>query len=117
MIFFFLIHSTILMSDSENFQPGKLAVEFGSFLQSQNILGLAIGFLIASSTLDTSKALVSSVIMPLVEGLQGLDVPQFDLYPLLESIVTFIVTMFIAFVILRVAKVQNKQIQLVQVVN
>lgn len=95
----------------------RLAVEFGSFLQSQNIAGLAVGFLIASSTLDTAKSLVSGGIMPFVESLRTLKTPKFDLTPLLESMITFFVTMFVAFVVIKIGKIEAKPVQVVQVMN
>lgn len=107
----------ITNAPNQRFAPARFALEFGSFLQSHNVAGLAIGFLIASSTLDTSKSLVSSAIMPLVTGLRTLKTPKFDLSPLLESLITFFITMFVAFVVIRVARIQAKPVPLVQVIG
>lgn len=102
---------------SQPFAPARFALEFGSFLQSHNVAGLAIGFLIASSTLDTAKSLVSGTIMPVVTSLRTLKTPQFNLSPLLESLITFFVTMFTAFVVIKVARIKSQAVPLVQVVN
>jgi large-conductance mechanosensitive channel len=99
------------------FTPPKIAVEFGTFLNAANIAGLAIGVLIATSTLDTSKSLIHTTIMPLVQSIQTLKAPTFNLSPLIESLLTFIITMFIAFIIFRIGKVKPAPISLVQVVN
>lgn len=97
--------------------PSRVAVEFGSFLQAQNIAGLAVGFLIASSTLDTAKNGVSSLIMPLVDSIKTLKAPKFELSNLLASLITWLVVMFVSFVIIRVAKVKTTTVPIVQVVN
>lgn len=97
--------------------PSRVAVEFGTFLQAQNIAGLAIGVLIATSTLDTSKAVVRTSIMPLVQSLQTLKSPQFEFSPLVESLITFLITMFLSFIIIRVTQVKPQAVSLVQVIN
>lgn len=106
------------MSDSApKFTTPRLALEFGSFLQSHNVAGLAVGFLIASSTLDTSKSIVSGGIMPMVTALRTLKTPKFEFSPVLESLITFFVTMFVAFVVIRVGRIKAQPVPLVQVVN
>lgn len=107
------------MSDAtqQPLTPSRIAVEFGSFLQAQNIAGLSIGFLIASSTLDTAKNVVSTSIMPLVQSMQTLKPPKFDFSPLVQSLMTFLITMFLCFVILKVGRVKPQAVSLVQVIN
>lgn len=102
---------------ASGFGAPRFAVEFGSFLQSQNIAGLAVGFLIASTTLDTAKSLVSGGIMPLVLSLRTMKTPKFEFTPLLESVITFMVTLFVVFVIIKIGKVDTKAVPIVQVVN
>lgn len=102
---------------SEQFIGGDVVGEFGSFLQSQNILGLAIGYLLGSSTLDVSKSVIQVLVLPLVASLHNMRAPAIDLLALYEPMLTFVLTLFVCFVILKIGNVAPKPIQLVQVVN
>lgn len=101
----------------EPFVVNDVVGEFGSFLQSQNIAGLTIGFLIGTSTLDMSKSLVAAVVMPVVAALRGMRAPPIDLLSLYEPVLTFVLTLFVCFVILKLGNIAPKPIQLVQVIN
>lgn len=96
---------------------GNIAGEFSSFLQSQNLAGLVVGFLIGSSTLDVAKSMVNTIIMPLVVSLQTMQMPDIDFLGLYEPLLVFLLTLFVCFAIIKLGHVAPKPIQLVQVVN
>lgn len=95
----------------------QVFVDFGSFLQSSNILGLATGFLIAQSTLEVSRTAVSAISGPIVASMRGLRIPEFDWQSLGEAAVTFLLTMFLAFIVIRFGKINTTPIPIVQVAN
>ena len=95
----------------------QVFMDFNTWLRDTNVLGLGIGFLIGQTTLDTSKSVVSSLIMPLIQGLRALKSPQFKLGGLVESLITFVITMLVIFFLVKIFKLQTKQPQFVQVVN
>lgn len=95
----------------------KWVMDFHTFLTDTNIASVGISFLIAQSTLDMSKSFVGSLVMPLIEAIRSLKAPKFPIANFLASILTFFVTLLVAFVIVRVFRLQTKAVPLVQVVN
>jgi large-conductance mechanosensitive channel len=91
--------------------------DFSTFLKDSNIFNIGLGFLIAQSTMDTSKSFVHSVIMPLIEGLRTLKVPNFQVENFVEAILTLFVTLFVAFALIKTFSLQVKPIQPVMVAN
>ena len=91
--------------------------DFGTFLKDSNIVNLALGFLIAQSTMDMSKTFVSSVIMPLIHAARTMKAPKFPMSAFIAAIITFIITLFVAFVFIKVFRLQAKPIQPVLVAN
>lgn len=92
-------------------------MDFHTFLSETNIATVGISFLIAQSTLDMSKSFVGSVIMPLIESIRTLKTPSFPIQTFLASILTFFITLLVAFVIVKAFKLQTKAVPLVQVIN
>jgi large-conductance mechanosensitive channel len=92
-------------------------MDFQDFIKDQQIASVGISFLIAQATLDTSKSFVGSLVMPLITAIKTMKAPQFPVANFLASIITFFITMFIAFVVVKLLRLQVKQVPLVQVVN
>jgi hypothetical protein len=95
----------------------NVVMDFGNFIQSQNIIGLALSFLVAFSVMDGTKALTRSTIMPLVEALKTFKAPVFQLGFLVEAAFNFVVTMLVVFFVLKVSKVAMPPAQIVQVMT
>jgi hypothetical protein len=93
----------------------SIIVDFGNFLNQSNLLGLAVGFLIAGTVLDTSKAATAGAIMPLVESIKSLKPPQFKLGFVVEALFNFVIIMAICFGLVRFAKITAQPIPLMQV--
>lgn len=91
--------------------------DFSTFLKDSNIINVAIGFLIAQSTMDASKNFVSSIIMPLIQSLRTLKSPKFFMSSFVASIITLVFTLLVAFVIIKLFRLQAKPIQPVLVAN
>lgn len=92
-------------------------MDFYSFIQETNIATVGISFLIAQSTLDMSKSFVGSLVMPIIQAIRTLKPPTFPISNFLATILTFFITLFISFVIVKLLRLQVKQVPLVQVVN
>lgn len=88
----------------------KVMVDFGAFLKETNIAGLAVSFLIAQAVMDTTRAIAGGGIMPLVKSVRTLKAPEFNFNQLVESGIVFTITMFIAFLVIRVAKLKTQQV-------
>ena len=95
----------------------NVVMDFGNFIQSQNIIGLALSFLVAFSTMDATKGLTRSIVMPLVESLKNFKAPVFQLGFLVEAMFNFIVTMLVVFFVLKISKVAMPPAQIVQVMT
>lgn len=93
----------------------QIFMDFGSFLQQQNVLGIAIGFLIAMSSMDTAKTFVRDAIMPIVHSMRTMQPPVFVFEDMIEATITFIITMFVAFIVVRITKTDIKPVPVVQV--
>lgn len=91
--------------------------DFSTFVKDSQIVNVAIGFLIAQATMDSSKSFVSSIIMPLIQGLRTLKAPVFPIANFVGSLITFFITLFVAFVFIKVLRLQAKPIPAVFVAN
>lgn len=91
--------------------------DFQTFLKDSNIVSLGLGFLIAQSTMDMSKSFVGSVIMPVIQSIRTLKTPKFPVSNFVASIITFFITLLVAFIIIKLFKLQAKPIQPVLVAN
>lgn len=94
----------------------ELVMSFKDYVQDQNIPGVAIGFLLAQTTLDMARTGVSEMILPLVTALRTTSTPSFDVDLILQSIITFIVTMMIIFTVVKVFNLQTKKVPVVATV-
>lgn len=95
----------------------RIVVDFAGFLKDQNILGLAVSFLIAQSVMDITRSMSASGIMPIVKSIRSLKPPQFDVNNLLESGITFVIIMFVAFMIIRYARIKTQAVPIVQILG
>ena len=91
--------------------------DFGVFLKDSNIISMGLGFLIAQSTMDMSKGMVRTTIMPIIDAIRTLKTPKFEVSSLVASIITFVITLFVTFVIIKLFRLQAKPIQPVMVAN
>jgi large-conductance mechanosensitive channel len=92
-------------------------MDFGSFLQQQNLVGLSLSFLVAFSTMDTTKGFTRSIIMPLIEAIKTLKAPQFAFGYLIEGLFNFVITMLVVFFMLKLTSVNMPPAQIVQVMT
>ena len=98
--------------------PDQFALDFTQFLKEYNVIGLGVGALVAQNTMDIGKAIVDSLIMPIVTGIVTRSTPTFTYYSLIQSLVTFLVTMFVIFLLMRVFGVKaTKPVSYVRIVN
>ena len=91
--------------------------DFSTFLKDSNIFSIGLGFLIAQSTMDTSKTFVASVIMPLIQALRTMKAPKFHVGSFVAAVITLFVTLLVAFVLIKAFRLQAKPIQPVMVAN
>lgn len=99
-------------------KPDQFALDFTQFLKEYNVVGLGIGALVANNTMDIGKAIVDSLVMPIVTAIITRSPPTFTYYGLIQSLVTFIVTMFVIFFLMRIFNIKaTKPVSYVRVVN
>lgn len=99
-------------------KPDQFALDFTQFLKEYNVVGLGIGALVANNTMDIGKAIVDSLVMPIVTGIVTRTVPTFTYYGLIQSLITFIVTMFVIFFLMRIFNIRaTKPVSYVRIVN
>jgi large-conductance mechanosensitive channel len=91
--------------------------DFGIFMKDSQILPMALGFLIATSTMDMSKSLVGTTIMPIIEAVRSMKTPKFHVSSLVAAVITFIITISVTFTIIKLFRLQAKPIQPVLVAN
>lgn len=94
----------------------ELVMSFKEFTQQQNVPGVAIGFLLAQTTLDIARTGVSEMILPLVTALRTTSPPHFDIDLIFQSIITFIVTMLIIFTVVKLFNLQTTKVPVVATV-
>lgn len=95
----------------------KIVLSFKDFITDQNVAGTGIGFLLASTTLDLARVFVREGIMPFVHALRSTSAPRFDIDAILQSLITFIITMLVIFVTVRLFNLQTKKIPVVATVS
>lgn len=95
----------------------NVVMDFGSFLQQQNLVGLALSFLVAFSTMDATKGFTRSIIMPLIEAIKTLKAPSFAFGYLIEGLFNFVITMLVVFFMLKLTRVAMPPAQIVQVMT
>ena len=91
----------------------KTFVEFKDFLLESNVIGTSLGFMVASSVLDLSRTGVREVLLPLVHGIRHTSAPSIDVDEIAESFVSFLISMFLVFFIIKVGGFQQKSIPMV----
>jgi large-conductance mechanosensitive channel len=84
-----------------------VVTEFKDFIVDANVVGLGIGALVANNTMDIGKAITDSIVMPLVNGAVTQTVPDVSFYSLLQSLITFMVTMLVVFVLLKIFNIKT----------
>jgi large-conductance mechanosensitive channel len=99
-------------------EPHQFFLSFTQFIKEYNVVGLGLGALVATNTMEIGKAFTDSVIMPLVTGLITQTIPEVSYYSLVQTLLTFIVTMFAVFLMIRLFNVKlTKPVALVQIVE
>ena len=99
------------------FSSNKWIQDFGTFIVDSNIVNLGISFLVAQATLDMAKSGVGSVVMPIIEAIRTLKMPKFPVQNFVASIITFFITLLVAFILIKMFRLQAKPIQPVLVAN
>lgn len=98
-------------------QTKTVFMDFNSFLKDAKILDTAISFVLAGATLDTSRSLVNNAIMPLVFALREMKAPVIGYEALANSAILWVITLWIAFVVIRVFSLTARPVQMVQTIN
>src|SRR5256885_13819119 len=102
----------LLTKPPEPPQAKGLVQEFKAFLSEYKVLGLAVAFILAIYLGAVVKALVTDLILPIVQfalppgsaGVNGLMAGPFGIGDLANAILTFIIVAFVIFLIVKVAK-------------
>jgi large-conductance mechanosensitive channel len=95
----------------------ELVMSFKEFASQQQIPGVAIGFLLAQTTLDIARTGVSELILPLVTALRTASAPSFDLELVFQAIVTWLVTMMVIFTVVKIFNLQTQKVPVVATVS
>lgn len=90
--------------------PEGLMNEFVDFISQYKVLGLAVAFILGIYIGKIVEALISSLIMPLIQiplpGIGGGESGTTYVLaagPILDSIITFIIVAFVVFIIVKIA--------------
>ncbi|MBE0527201.1 MAG: MscL family protein [Candidatus Thorarchaeota archaeon] len=88
--------------------PKGMLKEFVGFISAYKVLGLAVAFILGIYIGNIVQALVSSIIMPLVEIVYPAIDPGNLLYefsggPIIDSLITFVIVAFVVFLIVKIA--------------
>lgn len=98
--------------------PNEFVLDFTQFLKEYNVVGLGIGTLVSQNTMEMGKSFVDAIVMPLVTGVITRTTPTISYYSVIQSMITFIVTMFVIFAFMRIFGVKlTKPVSYVRVVN
>lgn len=96
----------------------EFLLDFTQFIKEYNVVGLGIGALVSANTMDMGKAFVDAVVMPTVTGVITGTTPTISYYSVIQSFFTFLVTMFVIFMFMRIFGVKlTKPVTYVRVVN
>lgn len=96
----------------------KLFKDFGSWLKEMNVIGLGVGALVANNTMSIGASITEALVMPIVQAILQRTAPQFKVKQILSPILTFIVTMAVVFLLMRVFKVaMSRPVDWVRVTN
>lgn len=95
----------------------KTFLEFRDFLVESNVIGTSLGFMVASSVLDLSRTGIREILMPLVHSIRHTSIPRFEWDEVAESTVSFLISMFLVFFIIKVFNFQQKSIPMVLAVG
>lgn len=96
----------------------KILTDFGQWLKEMNIVGLGVGALVANNTMSIGASLTEAVVMPVVQAILHRTVPQFKIKQVLSPILTFVVTMAVVFLMMRVFKVSlSRPVDWVRITN
>lgn len=96
----------------------QFLLDFPQFIKEFNVVGLGVGALVASNTMEIGKAFTDSIIMPLVNAIITQTVPEISYYSLVQTLVTFIVTMFVVFLMIKLFRIKlTKPVAYVRVVD
>jgi large-conductance mechanosensitive channel len=96
----------------------KILTDFASWLKEMNVIGLGVGALVGANTMAIGTSITDAVIMPVVQAIVHRTMPAFKVKAILAPILTFIVTMAVVFLLMRVFKVSlARPVDWVRVVN
>jgi large-conductance mechanosensitive channel len=95
----------------------KTYQDLKSFLTETNVTGTALGFLIASATLDLARTTVSEGMYPFITALRTGALPRFDLDEIFQSLITFFLSMLVAFASIKIFNLQERKLPLVMTVG
>jgi large-conductance mechanosensitive channel len=115
--FFFLLVSTSNLSPMSFLTENKTFLDMKSFLEQSQVIGVALGFMTASATLDLSRSVVSELLYPWVIAIRTASLPRFDLDDVAQSLITWILSMFVVFILIKGFNLQEKKIPMVLAVS
>lgn len=95
----------------------KTLLDMKSFLEQSQVIGVALGFMTASATLDLSRSVVSQLLYPWVVALRTASLPRFDLDDVAQSFITWILSLFVVFLLIKGFNLQEKKIPMVLAVS
>lgn len=96
----------------------KFLTDFLSFIKEFNIVGMGLGALVANNTMEIGKRLTDSINLPIVHAILSRTIPRVSVKSMLSPIITFLVTMAVVYVLLRIFKVSmSRPVDWVHVVN
>lgn len=96
----------------------KILTDFGAWLKEMNIIGLGIGALVANNTMSIGGSITDALVMPIVTAILQRTVPQFRVKQIIAPILTFVVTMAVVFLLMRVFKVSmSRPVDWVRITN
>lgn len=95
----------------------KTFLDMKSFLEQSQVVGVALGFMTASATLDLSRSVVSELLYPWVIAIRTASAPRFDLDDVAQSLITWILSMLVVFILIKGFNLQEKKIPMVLAVS
>lgn len=96
-----------------SFLQNKVFLDFKSYLEEAGVIGTALGFLTASATLDLSRTIVNELLLPNIIALRTRSIPVYDLDEVLQSVLTFFLSFFVAFAVIKIGGFQQKKLPMV----
>ncbi|KAF6250464.1 hypothetical protein COO60DRAFT_1646847 [Scenedesmus sp. NREL 46B-D3] len=96
----------------------KILTDFGSWLKEMNVIGLGVGSLVASNALIIGTSITEAVVLPIVHAIMQRTLPKFQVKQVMLPILTFLVTMAVVFLTMRIFKVSmSRPVDWVRITN